>query len=116
MTNKQEILDYARQKYGTVPDYPWLKYPQYAVLRHKKSRKWYGLILEVTGEKLGLAEKEKLEILNLKSDTGLVSMLGHPAVKTAYHMNKKHWVSVILKDISHTEVAALLDLSYDLTK
>lgn len=32
---KQDIFKYAKQKYGAEPDYPWVKSPESAVLRHK---------------------------------------------------------------------------------
>ena len=34
MTAVQDVVDLAYQRFGTRPDYPWAKYPDYAVLRH----------------------------------------------------------------------------------
>ena len=27
-------------EYGVKPDYPWAKYPMFAVFRHKENKKW----------------------------------------------------------------------------
>lgn len=40
---RQDLFAYISASYGTTPEYLWQKYPNYAVLRHQKSRKWYGL-------------------------------------------------------------------------
>ncbi len=47
MIKREEIFDYIREKFNTVPDYPWAKSPECAVLRHKDSGKWYGLIMNI---------------------------------------------------------------------
>ena len=64
-------LNYVKEKFDTEPDYPWLKYPDYAVLRHKNSRKWYGLIMNVPRVKLGLLGKGRADILDLKCEVEL---------------------------------------------
>lgn len=42
--------------------------PGYAVLRHEDSRKWYGLIMDVPAEKLGIRGKITVDILEIKCD------------------------------------------------
>ena len=49
---RQELFTYVKTKYRTDPDYPWSD-PN-AVLRHAKSRKWYGLVMEIGRDRLGL--------------------------------------------------------------
>jgi len=34
--NRKQVLDYIREEYGILPDYPFLKSPEHAVLRHKR--------------------------------------------------------------------------------
>ena len=33
--DRKSVLDYAERTFGTLPDYPWLKDPKSAVLRHQ---------------------------------------------------------------------------------
>lgn len=114
---RENILEYVKQKYETVPDFPWYKYPDYAVLRHEKSRKWYGVLMKVAKLKLGIKGEGTANVLNLKCDMILASLMNHPDIMPAYHMNKRHWISVILDgELPREEVCRLIDLSYDLTK
>lgn len=52
MTRK-EIFQWTKKQYGTNPDYPWQD--RNAVLRHRENKKWYGLIMEVRSDRLGMA-------------------------------------------------------------
>ncbi|MDU1006082.1 MAG: MmcQ/YjbR family DNA-binding protein [Clostridium butyricum] len=118
MIKREEILDYVKEKFDTEPDYPWFKYPDYAVLRHEGGGKWYGLIMNVSRIKLGLKGKGSAEILNLKCDTALNSLLrSQQGILPAYHMNKKHWITIVLDSSFHKdEIYNLINLSYDLTR
>ena len=118
MIKRESILTYVKEKFDTEPDYPWLKYPDYAVLRHKNSRKWYGLIMNVPRVKLGLMGKGSAEILDLKCDVELNDFLrGQQGVLPAYHMNKEHWITIVLDSpFPEEEIYNLINLSYDLTK
>ena len=64
--NRQQIFAYVQKKYGTEPEYLWVRYPSYAVLRHGDNQKWYGMVMEVPQNKLGLPGTERVEILNVR--------------------------------------------------
>ena len=36
--NRTELEKYIRNNYGTEPDYPWIKYPNYGVFRHSSNK------------------------------------------------------------------------------
>lgn len=68
------------------------------------------------GNELG-AEFAGFAFLNLKCDPDEAIMLRDifPEVRPAYHMSKKHWNSVILKDsMPEKEIERLIDRSYAL--
>lgn len=113
--DRKEVFAWVVQQYGTEPDYPWQD--GNAVLRHKGNRKWYGLIMEVGRDKLGLAGNGKVEIINLKCDPALIgSLRGRPGFHPAYHMNKDKWITVRLDgSVPKEEVKELVGLSYSLT-
>ena len=73
------------------------------VFRHSDSRKWFGLFPE-----------RKLEVINLKCDP--LEPRDKIAVFPAYHMNKKHWISVVLENISAKRLLFLMEISFELTK
>ena len=116
------VLEYAALEYGVAPDHPFKQYPDYEVLRHKDSDKWFGLLMLVKGEKLDVSNADKadeyLPILDVKCEPLLVEhLVERPGYLRAYHMNKKQWISVFLDGtVSFNEVKQALDQSYELTK
>ena len=54
-SQRERLLRYAAENYGTTPEYPWDGTPDAAVLRHMGNQKWYGLLMRIPSEKLGLA-------------------------------------------------------------
>lgn len=112
---RQELFALAAQRYGTVPEYPWLD--DNAVLRRKDNEKWYAIVLRVAASKLGPAETGELELLNVKCDPVLLSSLRtQVGYFPAYHMNKEKWLSIRLgKPELDAAIADLLALSYELT-
>jgi predicted DNA-binding protein (MmcQ/YjbR family) len=117
MTKREEIFTYVKDKYGTEPDYPWVKFPNYAVLRHSEET-WYGLIMNVPKEKLGLPGDGSVDVIDLKGDPDFIDDLkSKDGVLPAYHMNKKHWISIVLDSSFPTsEIYHLIDSSFELTK
>lgn len=116
--NRKQVLDYIREEYGILPDYPFLKSPEHAVFRHKRSRKWFGLLLIVPGSKFGLSQGLPVDVLNVKCDPELIPVLrSQPGIYLAYHMNKNHWISILLDGTAAAEdVKQLLHTSFYLTK
>jgi len=118
MIKRSEIFDYAEKKYNSKPDYPFKKYRHYAVLRHPDNDKWFGLVMNVSRDKLGLEGGGEIDVLDIKCHPVKVDDLkAKPGFRPAYHMNKEHWLTAVLDgSVSKEEIFALLDESYDLTK
>ena len=55
---RQKLFDHVKKKYKVKPEYPWRKYPDYAVLRHSDNNKWFALVAEVERTRLGLPGDE----------------------------------------------------------
>ena len=81
------------------------------------SKKWYGVVLEVSADKLGLPEAGIIDVLNVKSDPLLIgSLRGQDGYFPAYHMNKEKWLSIQLgKPELDDAIKDLLSLSHELT-
>ena len=117
---RETLFDFARKRWGVEPDCPFADYPEAAVLRHTDSGKWFAIVMPVRAEKLGLAERkrgEELDVVNLKLQPPLVTMtLEKEGAFPAYHMNRKHWISVVLDSaFPEEELFELLELSFRLT-
>ena len=63
----------------------------------KENGKWYALMIEIPFSKLGITSDETVLILNVKiSPEEKETLLQKEGVFEAYHMNKKHWISIAL--------------------
>ena len=114
---KQEFLTYCLHTFGTTPDYPFDDWMESAVLRHKESRKWYAIAMRVSRRKFGMDSDETVDVVNLKLPTEMFGSFGADVgVYPAYHMNKLHWISVILPDAPEDVVEFLINVSFDATK
>ena len=98
-----EAVKYALSKKGAVQTYPFDE----TTLVFKVGAKMFGLVYDHKG---GLG-------LNLKGDPelNLVLRQQYEGVIPGYHMNKKHWNTVLFDtDVPDEEVINLIDISYDI--
>ncbi|MBU2490251.1 MAG: MmcQ/YjbR family DNA-binding protein [Proteobacteria bacterium] len=76
------------------------------------------LVFKVLGKMFALMGLEETPLrVNLKCDPHQAEILRdlYPSVLPGYHMNKKHWNTVILDNsLPEEEVLAMMDDSYDL--
>ena len=116
--NREDLKKIILDKYGGDSDFPWMKYPNYEVFRHRKNRKWFALIMEIPRKSIGLDGAETIEVVNFKCDPIMTgSFLQEPGIFPAYHMNKANWLTVALDgSASDDTIQLLLDISYELTK
>ena len=114
---KQEFLEYCLNTYGTSPDYPFDDWMESAVLRHADNKKWYAIALRVSRRKFGFDNDEVIDVINLKLPLEIFGSFGAAdGVYPAYHMNKLHWISVLLSDAPDDVVQFLVNVSFEATK
>lgn len=114
-SQRERITQYMQDTYGTEAEYLWADSPDSAVFRHLASKKWYAIIMRVLPERLGLQGEQALDVINVKCSTIMIgSLLSTKGFLPAYHMNKNHWISILLNDtIPDDDIFPLLELSYD---
>ena len=105
------------EKYQSVPEFLWKKYPGYAIFRNKENKKWYAAIMNILKEKLDEGSYE-VEIIDVKlTPEKIQTLLPKKGFYEAYHMNKKTWMTILLDDtISDEEIMSYVQESYELTK
>ena len=114
---KQQFLEYCLNTYGTSPDYPFDEDFEAAVLRHASNRKWYAVSMKVARRKFGFESDEVIDVINLKLPTEMFgSFCAAEGVYPAYHMNKLHWISVLLPDAPDDVLRFLVNVSFEATK
>ena len=112
------LYTYKEQPDNTAhkPDHPFNDDLETAVLRHSDNRKWYALVMRVSHRKFGVNGDRLIDVVNMKMPTEMFGSFG-PAdgVYPAYHMNKAHWISVLLPYASSELVEFLTGVSFDAT-
>ena len=114
---KREFLAFCLETYGTEADYPFEEDFETAALRHASTRKWYAVVMRVSRKKFGADGSEMIDVVNLKQPLELLGSFGKAeGVYPAYHMNKLHWISVLLPDAPDDVVKFLVNASYEATR
>lgn len=113
-----KVLEYAKEKYGSDAEYLWPKFPRNAICRRNDNEKWYFAILSVKGSKIGLNTDEIVELIDLRANVEDVPhLIRQPNIYPAYHMNKKHWFTIVLDgSVPIEEIYKYIDISYNLAK
>ena len=109
------ILGFIKKKYGVDPERPWKKYPDNIVFRHSDNRKWFALMMDVQASKLGLSGDSVVSAINLKIDDLFYRdvIIREDGIMPAYHMNKLHWITVVLDGtVPYERVIDVIEASY----
>lgn len=117
-TIRKDIYKLIFDQYSVEPEFPWADSPDACIFRHYDNRKWFAIIMTVRNSSLGLNEEGFHDVMNVKIVTEeIYDLLKIDGIIPAYHMNKKHWVSVLLDgSVSIKAIEKLLDTSFMLTK
>jgi len=125
-------------EFGEKPVFPFKKIEGAGVFENPDNGKWYGLIMEVDRNKLKKPEtlsggkargssqntgstedmpKHMTEAMNVKVRPETVPELTkREGIYECYHMNKKHWVTVVLEDeVPDEDIMSLLRESRSFT-
>ena len=108
MTEKKEVAAYCLSLKDSYEDYPFHD-PKWCVIRHKANRKVFAWIFEREGH-VWINVKCNPEWRDFWRDA-------FASVVPAYHLNKKHWNSIILDEsVPDKDIQRMIQESYDLTR
>ena len=113
--DRQTVFDYIKKKYKVLPEYPWRRYNSNAVFRHNDNKKWFALVMEMQRDKLGFSGTEYVDVVNLKIDDMFFRdmIIRENGILPAYHMNKMHWITVLLNGtVAEEKIFELIDMSF----
>ena len=117
--NRDDFTVLVRDLCGVEPDHPFADDMTTAVFRHANNRKWFALMMTISKSRLGIQEDGMIDVVNLKCAREVMDTLfqEEKGIYPAYHMNKNHWITVLLDGtVSDNTLQWLLSISYDLTK
>ncbi|MDO4620909.1 MAG: methylated-DNA--[protein]-cysteine S-methyltransferase [Lachnospiraceae bacterium] len=111
-----DIIEELQNKYDFLIERPWRKYPECITLKDPDSEKWFAAFLQASGRSLGFPEKETVPFVNVKAAPDDVIFLTQArGILPAYHMSKKHWISVLTDGTVEMKlILSLIDASYQL--
>ena len=113
----KEIIKYVKEKYNDDLEFLWEKFDENAIWRNKKNNKWYGALLKIPKNKLGINSDEIIDIIDLRYKKEYIQdVIDFKKIYPGYHMNKQSWITIKLDNSVDTKtVFDLIDNSYNLT-
>lgn len=95
---KEQVIDRIKGAYEADPAYLFRSNPHTAVFRLSENGKWFAVLIgNLPACKLGLKGENRVDILNVKCDPDMAfAIVDHKHIFPAYHMNKLHWISILL--------------------
>ena len=112
---KPDIIKFIDKKYTAAPESLWRRYPTYCVFRHADNKKWFALIGTISRHILKLDGNGEIDFINLKTSDAEF-FRGVRGILPAYHMNKNHWITILLDGtIPIKNIQNLIETSYELT-
>ncbi|MHA3226299.1 MmcQ/YjbR family DNA-binding protein [Globicatella sulfidifaciens] len=115
---RERVFDFVRAELNTKLETPWDKHPEFYVMKTANRQKWYGLMMRISYQLLDPQQSGIVDVLNLKAPPlKIVDLIDYQTFYPAYHMNKKHWVSVVVDEkINLKQLQALIRQSYQLVE
>jgi len=118
MIERKQIIEYVEALSLVIVDKPFEKDFDTTVLRHSDNSKWFGIIMSIPYHKINIDRDGVVDIINLKSEPEDSFILReiYSGILPAYHMNKYHWISVILDSaVPVSQIYELIFKSYIMT-
>ena len=100
----EKYISYLCNHYGVQPDFPWDDSPDAGVFRCPNG-KWFALVMKIKYKQLGLGTgDEDVWVVNMKHDAeDIPNVVDRHSVFPAWHMSKKHWITVLLTAVTDFE-------------
>lgn len=114
----KDIFAYIKKKYKANPEYLWAKFPNYAIFRHADNQKWFGIVMNITYEKIDSRKTGEVDILNIKLDDLLLRdlLIQQEGYYIGYHIRRGNWISIVLDGtVPLSDIIHLIDASFIVT-
>lgn len=113
----KQIIKYIKEKYEDELEFLWEKYDDAAIWRNKQNNKWYGLLMIITEDKLGVESNRIIEVLDIRyQKEESQKIVDNKKIFPGYHMNKKSWITIKLDNtVEIRRIKELIDNSYNLS-
>ena len=107
---KDDYITWIKTQFGAEPDYPWPDDAPWSFVFRCPNEKWFALVMRIKYRQLGLTGDEEVWVVNMKaSQDEIPNLIDKKSIFPAWHMNKKHWITVLLT--AATDFGRLCDLT-----
>ena len=112
---KDEVIAYVAERFSIDPEYPWND--ENFIFRHPENRKWFAVAMRIPYKRLGIDRDGLVDIVDTKCGPLLMDAFRQqPGILPGYHMNKDHWITMLLDGTAEDErIKELFEISFDLT-
>ena len=113
---KDDYIAWIKSKFGVEPDYPWPDDAPYSFVFRCLNEKWFALVMRIKYRQLGLTGDENVWVVNMKAEQdNIPNLVDHKSIFPAWHMNKKHWITILLTAATDfNKLCELTEKSYEL--
>ena len=111
----KEIEKYIKEKHNVKAE---KLFEDGEIFRRKDTKKWFGIIMNIYYSQVFKdATRDRLiDEMNVKLPPDLVASTKNvKGFAPAYHMNKKHWVTILINKVPASRIKSLIDISYEMT-
>lgn len=111
------VIKYIKEKYNDNLEFLWEKFPNDAIWRNKDNNKWYGVLMVLSENKLGIDSNKIIDIIDLRyQKENIKELIDNKKIFGGYHMNKNNWITIKLDEsVDIKEIYKLIDNSYELS-
>ena len=115
---KDDFIAWIKNQFGAEPDFPWPDDAPYSFVFRCPNEKWFALVMRIKYRQLGLTGDEEVWVVNMKaSQDEIPNLIDKKSIYPAWHMNKKHWITVLLTAATDFEkLCELTQKSYELVE
>ena len=115
---KDDYIAWLKNQFGVEPDYPWPDDAPYSFVFRCPNEKWFALVMRIKYRQLGLNGDEEVWVVNIKAEQDTIpTLIDQKSIFPAWHMNKKHWITVVLTATTDFEkLCELTQKSYELVE
>ena len=117
ISQAQDVISHIEETYPSFAEYLF-ESTDTAVFRKGTRKKWFAVVMHISRKTLGLNNDERVDVLNVKLNPDEIALLvDHKGYFPAYHMNKKHWCTIMLDGtLELSEICYRIEQSYHLVK
>lgn len=96
---KKKYIEYIQKQFNVEGDNPFSEDSLDTMIFRTPKNSWFALLMTIKFKNLGIQNDSPVSVVNLKHrPEDIPKIVDNKHIFNAYHMSKKHWISVILSD------------------